>query len=103
MQDNDLKAETYVELIDGALKAKDRGQADTLSARLDKTVTDSRTPITLVQRARADKLLYSDNRWRGSFQTAISEAERGSGQRRDIAVPLLAALVEIETGKPMLE
>jgi hypothetical protein len=103
LTDTDLKAETYAELIDGALRAKDRGQAETLSARLDKTVTDSRTPITLVQRARADKLLYSDNRWRGSFQAAISEAERGSGQRRDIAVPLLAALVEIETGKPMLE
>lgn len=103
MQDNDLKAETYVELIDGALKAKDRAQADILAAKLDKTVTDSRTPNTLVQRARADRLLFTDNRWRGTFQAAIAEAERGSGQRRDVAVPLLATLLEIETGKPMLE
>lgn len=103
LQDNDLKAETYVELIDGALKAKDRSQADMLSARLDKTVTDTRTPITLVQRARADKLLFGDSRWRGTFQAALQEAERGTGQRRDLAVPFLAALVEIETGLPMLE
>lgn len=103
LPDADLKAETYVELIGGALKAKDRPQADILSARLDKAVTDLRSPVTLVQRARADKLLFTDNRWRGAFQAALSEAERGTGTRRDLAVPFLAALVEIETGVPMLE
>lgn len=103
LQDTDLKAETYVELIGGALRAKDRSQADLLSARLDKVVNDMRSPIVLVQRARADKLLFTDQRWRTSFQTALSEAERGAGQRRDLAVPFLAALVEIETGRPMLE
>ncbi|SNR97824.1 MULTISPECIES: hypothetical protein [unclassified Azospirillum] len=103
LQDMDLKAETYVELIGGALRAKDRSQADLLSARLDKVVNDMRSPVVLVQRARADKLMYSDQRWRGSFQTALSEAERGAGQRRDLAVPFLAALVQIETGRPMLE
>ncbi|MFV3074296.1 hypothetical protein [Niveispirillum fermenti] len=103
LQDTDLRAETYVQLIGGALRARDRSQADLLSARLDKTVTDTRTPMALVQRARADKLLFQDNRWRGTFQSALSEAERGTGQRRDMAVPLLAALVQIETGLPMLE
>lgn len=103
LQDVDLKAETYVELIGGALSSKDRAHAELVSARLDKVVSDKRTPLVLAQRARADKLLYDDQRWRGVFQTALGEAERGIGQRRDLAVPLLAALVEIETGHPMLE
>lgn len=103
LQDVDLKAETYVELINGALKSKDKAHATLLSTRLDKVVTDMRSPIVLMQRARADKLLYDDQRWRNSFQNAIGEAERGTGQRRDLAVPLLATLVEIETGHAMLE
>lgn len=105
LQDQELKAETYVELLAGALKAGDRQQAETLSARLNALLAKARNPVVLVQRARADRLLFKDQRWRAPFAAALSEAEKTSATttRRDVAVPFLAALVEIETGLPMLE
>jgi len=107
LTDAELKAETYVELLAGAIKAGNRAQADQISAKLDRMlgVKEQRQPLVLVQRARADRLMHADQRWRGSYMAALSAAERAgaANQRRDIAVPFLAALVEIETGVPMLE
>ncbi|WP_240002532.1 hypothetical protein [Oleisolibacter albus] len=104
---DDLKAETYFELVAGALKAGDRAMAETVSTRLDTMLSKKRDAIALLQRARADKLLYKDQRWRGTYLAALGEAEKASSaagaERKDLAVPFLAALVEIETGKPMLE
>lgn len=102
--DLELKAETYVELIAGALKAGDRKQADLISTRLEGMLKGpDKDPLVLIQRARADRLLFKDQRWRPRFQQALDQSERAGQQRRDVAVPFLAALVEIETGLPMLE
>ncbi|MEE3625564.1 hypothetical protein UCD39_16485 [Nitrospirillum sp. BR 11752] len=108
VQDTDIKAETFVQLMADALKTGDRKQAEALSGRIDKllsTGTDPK-PLILAQRARADKLLFKDQRWRTTYLAGLSAAERsnsGDTQRKDLAVPMLAALVEIETGTPMLQ
>ncbi|HYC03593.1 MAG TPA: hypothetical protein VED40_09890 [Azospirillaceae bacterium] len=107
IQDVELRAETYVALLGGALRANNRPQAEQLSAKIDRMMTtkEQRLPLVMVQRARADRLLYKDQRWRAPFIAGLSAAERANAatQRRDVAVPFLAALVEMETGVPMLE
>ncbi|WP_184446327.1 hypothetical protein [Rhodospirillum centenum] len=102
--DMELKAETYVELIGASLKAGDRRQADLVSTRLDGMLKGAdKSPLVLIQRARADRLLFKDQRWRPRFQQALDQSDREGQARRDVAVPFLAALVEIETGRAMLE
>ena len=74
--------------------------------RLSKLVEEStgKRPGLLAQKAKAEKVLYGEDRWRTSFQQAINAAERASNfVRRDIGALLLAALVRIETGLPMLD
>ncbi|MFM2044821.1 MAG: hypothetical protein RLY86_3397 [Pseudomonadota bacterium] len=104
--DLELRAETYAELVAGALAAGNRGEAEGFSARINAMLSrNPRDPLVLIHRARADRMLHKDDRWRRPFLEALTEAEAGnaSAQRRDVSVPLLAALVEIETGKPLLQ
>jgi hypothetical protein len=106
IKDTDLRAETYVSLIAGALKANDRSQAEQLYGKLGRmlaTPEQRQQPLVLVQRARADRLMYKDQRWRTYFQQGITAAERQAESKKELAVPFLSALVEIETGTPMLE
>lgn len=104
VQDPALKAETFVQLIAAALKTGDRKQAEALSGRIDKLAAQNPKAPVLVQRARAARLLFKDQRWRTSFLASLSAAERDSNdQSSDTAVSLLSALVEIETGTPMLQ
>jgi hypothetical protein len=107
VKDLQVRAESYVALIAGALRAGDPAQAAIVSSRLDAMLAGpTRDPVVLVQRARADRLLQRNALWRGVFMAALSEAEKADGggeQRRDFAVPFLAALVEIETGRPLLD
>lgn len=105
VKDPEIRAEAYVELIVGALAHGDRKQAELVSSRLDELLSRGPVnPLVTLQRARTDKLLGRGEAWRASLQRAITEAERdGSADRRDFASPLLAALVEIGTGKPLLQ
>lgn len=106
IKDQDVRAETYVALMAGALKAQDRAQAEIAYGKLGRmlsTPEQRQQPLLLVQRARADRLLYKDQRWRAYYQQAVGAAERQADAKKDMAVPFLAALVEIETGLPMLE
>lgn len=106
IQDVDNRAEAYAEMIDAALKRNDRPGAEDLMKRLSRLAEgdSSRRPTTLAQRARAEKLLHGDERWRSTFQQAVTAAEHSSNYaRRDMGAPLLAALVRIETGLPMLD
>lgn len=106
VQDIDLRGEAYAELIDASVKRNERAAADTLMRRLNKLVEDSggRRPALLAQKAKAEKTLFGEERWRTTFQQAITAAERSSNfVRRDIGAPLLATLVRIETGLPMLD
>lgn len=104
-KNQEIRAEAYVELIVGALAQGDRKQAEIVSKRLDDLLSKvTGNPLVSLQRARADKLLDRGEAWRTSLQRAITEAERdGSAERKDFASPLLAALVEIGTGKSLLQ
>lgn len=105
-RDVDLRAEATVELIDAALRRKDRKAADEYFKRIEDMTREARgsRPALLAQRAKAQRLLTGDERWRPTFLAAINAAERSSNfVRRDIGAPLLAVLVRIATGKGMLD
>ncbi|MBB3264382.1 hypothetical protein FHW79_001997 [Azospirillum sp. OGB3] len=106
VQDLDIRGEALAELIEAALKRGDPTSANELMKRLTRLVDDSagRRPGLLAQKAKAEKVMYGDDRWRKSFQGSLNAADRASNfVRRDIGAPLLAALVRIETGLPMLD
>lgn len=104
--DIDLRGETFAELVDAAMGREDRATADQVFARLAKLTTDAagRRPVLLAQRAKAERSLYRDEGWRSAFQGALNATDRASNfVRRDIGAPLLAVLVRIESGHPMLD
>jgi hypothetical protein len=104
--DIDLRGESFAELVAAAMERGDRAGADAVFARLAKLTNDAggRRPGLLAQRAKAERALYRDEGWRSAFQAALNSAERASNfVRRDIGAPLLAALMRIETGNPMLD
>ncbi|HYG88382.1 MAG TPA: hypothetical protein VD978_19240 [Azospirillum sp.] len=106
VQDIDVRGEAFAELIDASVKRNERATAEDLMRRLARLVEEStgKRPGLLAQRAKAERSLYGEERWRISFQQAINAAERASNfVRRDIGAPLLSALVRIETGLPMLD
>lgn len=106
VQDVDVRGEAFAELIDAALKRNERAVAEDLYRRLGRLVEEAqgRRPGLLAQRAKTQRLMYGDDRWRQTFMAALGAAERSSNfVRRDIGAPLLAALVKIETGLPMLD
>ena len=106
VQDIDIRGEAFAELIEAALKRGDGTTAAELMKRLNRMVDEAagRRPALLAQKAKAEKAMYGDDRWRLTFQSSINAAERASNfVRRDIGAPLLSALVRIETGLPMLD
>lgn len=106
VQDMDGRGEAYAELIDALIKRNERATAEELMRKLSRLVEESagKRPALLAQKAKAERSLYGEDRWRVTFQQAINTAERSSNfVRRDIGAPLLAALVRIETGLPMLD
>lgn len=106
IQDLDTRGEALAELIESTFKKGDPATANELMKRLNKLVDDAagKRPGLLAQRARSEKIFFNDDRWRRSFQLALNASEKASNfVRRDIGAPLLAALVRIETGLPMLD
>ncbi len=106
LQDADQRGEAYAELIERFLAHDERPAAEVLMAKLAKLAADDgqRRPTLIAERARAEKALYRDERWRPSFQQAVTTAENASGLiRREIGGPLISILVRIETGLPMLD
>lgn len=104
--DIDTRGEAYAELVEAAMKRGEPAVANDLMNRLNKLADEAagRRPGLLAQRAKAEKAFYNDDRWRRTFQLSINAAEKASNfVRRDIGAPLLAALVRIETGLPMLD
>ncbi|MDR3516167.1 MAG: hypothetical protein P4M00_10135 [Azospirillaceae bacterium] len=108
IKDSDLQAEVFARMIGGLIK---RGPSTAalvadLTDRLNKLADDNagKKPKILIQRAKVERLTFSDQRWRQTFTDALAAAEKSSAYtKRDIGVPLLSGLVEIETGFPMLE
>ena len=106
LQDADARGEAYAELIERLLARDERPAAEALMAKLVKLAAEDgpRRPLLIAERARAEKALWRDERWRPSFQQAVTAAENASGLiRRDIGGPLIAILIRIETGTPMLD
>lgn len=106
VEDVELRAEILAELVTAAVRRGDRAGAEQVMDRLTRLVeeTTPRRAVMLAQFAKAEKLLFDDDRWRTSFLDSIATAEQSSAFiRRDIGVPLLAALMRIETGLPLLE
>ena len=106
VQEVDSQAEILAEFIAAALRRGDPAAVQQWMKRLNQIadVPANRKPTVLAQRAKAEKLIFGDDRWRATMAQAISAADRSSAfVRRDIGVPLLAALVRIESGLPMLD
>jgi hypothetical protein len=104
VEDQDIKAEALAELIKAAVRINDKPHAQTLAARLDKLATDHpKAALILAQKAKGERYLHADGRWRSSFQLALSAAEQTADPPKDMAVPLLALLVELDIGTPLLE
>lgn len=106
IQDTETRAETLAELVAAYLKRGERTTAEELLKQINKLVTDDggRRPLLLAQRAKAERFFYNDERWRQTFQQAITLADHASSfVRRDIGGPLVAVLVRIETGLPLLD
>jgi hypothetical protein len=106
VQDADNRGEAYAELIEAFLGRHDRATAEELMKKLVALAADNgyQRPALLAQRARAEKALYGDERWRATFQQAVTAADHASSfVRRDIGGPLVAILVKIETGQPLLD
>jgi hypothetical protein len=106
VKDPDTQSEILSEFIAVSLRRSDPAAAQLWMQRLVQ-IADApanRRPTVLAQRAKAEKLIYGDERWRSTLSQAIAAADRSSAfVRRDIGVPLLAALVRIESGLPMLD
>lgn len=106
LSDADNRGEAYAELLEASQRKKDATTSHELMRRITALVAEAagKRPALLVQQAKAERALYGDERWRPTFQSALNAAERSSNfVRRDIGAPLLAALVRIETGLPMLD
>ena len=106
IQDADLRGEAFAELIERFLARDERAAAEALMDKLVKLAAEDgpRRPALIAERARAEKALYRDERWRPSFQQAITAAENASSMiRRDIGGSLVSILIRIETGLPMLD
>lgn len=106
VSDIDVRGEAFAELVEATQKRGDPATANDLMRRLNKLVDEAagRRPGLLAQKAKAEKAFFNDDRWRRTFQAALNSADKASNfVRRDIGAPLLAALVRIETGLPMLD
>ncbi|WP_236025019.1 hypothetical protein [Arenibaculum pallidiluteum] len=106
VQDVDLRAEILGQFVSAAIGRGDPAAAqENLRALVELSEQPSgRRPTVLAQRAVAERQSFEDERWRTSFQAALNAAEKSSAfVRRDIGAPLLAALIEIETGNPLLD
>jgi len=111
VQDLDVRGEAYAELIEALVARKERDRADELMMALTKLAEESggERPPLFAQLAKAERVLRGKGTagkesWRPLFLRAVVAAERGTTYvRRDIGGPLLAALVRIETGRPMLD
>lgn len=102
------KGEAYTALI-GALVKK--GNTKQAGAYFDKLTSIPLNPSQAAQksqllalRAWAEKILYKDDRWRNSFQSALNAAERiDDGDRIKVMPALLGTLMQIKTNHHVLD
>lgn len=104
----DQKAEALATLVEAAVKRRDVKRATSImtklySLRASPSVPDQQA-LVLAMRARAEKDLYKDERWRDTIQTALNTADLvEENKRSQVALPLIATLVYIKSGHPLLD
>lgn len=108
MKDVDGQAFSYAALIDTALRDGDKKKASTLMTKLTALRASANQPAEqstlLAMRARAEKMLYKDERWRTTLQSALNTADLvDENTKRSVALPLISTLVYIKTGHPVLD
>ena len=106
VSDIDVRGEAFAELVEATQKRGDPSTANDLMRRLNRLVDEAsgRRPGLLAQKAKAEKAFFNDDRWRRTFQAALNSADKASNfVRRDIGAPLLAVLMRITSGQPMLD
>lgn len=108
MKELDQKAEALATLVETAIKRNDSKRAAAIMAKLNALRASPSLPdqqaIILAMRARAEKDLYKDERWRDTMQTALNTADLvEESKRSQVALPLIATLAYIKTGKPQLD
>ncbi|MBY0428521.1 MAG: hypothetical protein K2Q32_04800 [Alphaproteobacteria bacterium] len=104
----DQKAEALATLVETAVKRNDPKRASAIMAKLNALRASPSVPdqqaLILAMRARAEKDLYKDERWRDTMQTALNTADLvEESKRSQVALPLIATLAYIKTGNPLLD
>jgi hypothetical protein len=108
LKDLDQKAEALATLVEMAVKRNDMKRANALMTKLNGLRASPSQPdqqaLVLAMRARAEKDLYKDERWRDTMQTALNTADLvDENKRSQVAMPLIATLAYIKTGNPLLD
>lgn len=108
LKNQSQKAEALASLVDAAMKAGDKKRATQFMGSLAALKTSPASPQEQVEvlssRARGEKALYRDDRWRETFETALNTADLvDETKRMQAAEPLIAALAYIKTGQPQLD
>ncbi len=104
----DQKAEALAALVEMAVKRGDTKRANAIMAKLNGLRVSPSVPdqqaLILAMRARAEKDLYKDERWRDTIQTALNTADLvDENKRSQVALPLIATLAYIKSGHPLLD
>lgn len=102
------KAGALLALIDAANKGNVRKKATHFMGLLAAIKTSPSAPQEQVEvlaaRARAERAVYKDERWRETILTALNTADLiEENSRMQAAIPLIAALAAIKTGNPLLD
>ena len=108
LKDLDQRAEALATLVNTAVKRRDNKRAAAIMAKLNGLRASPSLPdqqaLILAMRARAEKDLYKDERWRDTMQTALNTADLvDENKRSQVALPLIATLAYIKTGNPLLD
>ncbi|MBI3419978.1 MAG: hypothetical protein HY053_07600 [Proteobacteria bacterium] len=107
LKDPSRKAFALAALI-GAMAVKDEKAAtpwmEELQAIQAGSLSTSDQVLVLAAAARAEKILYKDDRWRQSFQSALNAVERADESAKPaLIVNLAAALAYIKAGRGVLD
>lgn len=91
----DQKAEAYATLVETAVRRNDIKRATSLINKLGGLRASPSQPdqqaLILAMRARAEKDLYKDERWRDTMQTALNTADLvDESKRSQVALPYVA-------------
>lgn len=108
LKDLDQKAEALASLVEAAVKRNDGKRAQALMTKLNALRASPSQPdqqaLILAMRARAEKDIYKDERWRDTVQTALNTADLVEENKRgQVVLPLIATLAYIKTGHPLLD